>query len=488
MPVKKQSFFKTLSDSFSTRKLRFGGYATLLVVVALAIVIVVNVLVEQIPGKLDLTKNHLYSLSPETFKILDGLSKDITVTMVARAGNEDPTVREILSKYAARSRYIKLDLKDPEKNPGWEKQYESNGQGPAQGSVVVASGDKYRTIGQYDMYNYDYSNPNQQPTLTSLSVEQRVTSAISYVTALKNVTIYVLQGHGEQTLDSLGISSLVGNENYEVKPLTLLTVSAVPADADILLVLAPKTDISSDDDVKIRTYLAGGGRAECIFDLLRSDNALPNLSGILQSYGVAVHSMVVVEGDQNSVAAGNPMYLIPKLGYNDIVSPLRTANLVILMPFSQSIETLALKKRSLKIEPLLSTSDNSWGKKNIENIKTLEKEKGDPQGPFTLAVAITDPAADPSKKDAEIIVVASARFLAQSLSSQVPGNADFFLNTLGWLRGKKDEITVRPKDMLTMRLSISNLQALLLSGLVVIVMPLLVLGAGFTVWIRRRHL
>jgi hypothetical protein len=265
-------------------------------------------------------------------------------------------------------------------------------------------------------------------------------------------------------------------------------VPAVPADADILLVLAPKTDISSEDDTKIRTYLAGGGRVEFIFDLLKSDNVFPNLAGILESYGVAVRSMVVVEGDQNSVAAGNPMYLIPKLEFHDILSPLRSANLAILMPFSQSIETLALKKRSLKIEPLLSSSDNSWGKRNIENIATLTREKGDVPGPFTLSLAITDPATDPAKKDAKLIVVASAKFLTQALSSQIPGNTDFFLNTLGWLRGKKDEITVRPKDMLTMRLGISNLQALLFSGLVVIIMPLLVLGAGFTVWVRRRHL
>jgi len=486
--VKKTSFISSLVGSFTGRKVRFGGYATLLVVAALAIVVVVNVLVEQIPGKIDLTKNHMFSLSPETFKVLSGLSKDVTITMVARAGSEDPTVKEILNRYASRSHHIKLQTMDPDRNPGWARQFDTTGQGLAAGSVVVQCGDKFKTIGQYDMYNYDYSNPNQQPTLTSLSVEQRVTSAINYVTALKNVTIYVLQGHGEQTLDSLGLSTAVGNENYAVKPLTLLTVPAVPSDADILLVLAPKTDLSAEDDAKIRTFLDNGGRAEFIFDLLKGDNAFPHLAGILQSYGVAVRSMVVVEGDQNAVAAGNPMYLIPKLEYHDIVSPLRTANLAILMPFSQSIQTLDLRKRSLKIEPLLSSSDNSWGKRDIENIKTLAKEKGDAQGPFTLAVAITDPATDPAKKDTKLVVVASARFLSQSLSSQIPGNTDFFLNTLGWLRGKADEITVRPKDMLTMRLGLSNLQALLFSGLVVILMPLLVLGAGFGVWIRRRHL
>ncbi len=478
------SFFSSLSS----RKLRFGGYATLLVVIAIAIVVVINVLVEQIPGKLDLTKNRIFSLSPETDKVLDGLKQDVTITQVARTGNEDTTVKEILSKYAAHSHFVTLQSIDPDRNPGWAKQYQTNGRAPAEGSVVVASGKRFKSIGQYDMYNYDYSNPNQPPTLTSLSVEQRVTSALLYVTAVKNTTIYVLQGHGEQTLDTLGLSTPVGNENYEVKPLTLLTVSSVPADADMLLVLAPKNDISSDDDAKIRNYLASGGRALFVFDILTGDNEFPHLADLMKSYGIAVRSMVIVEGNQNNVAAGNPMYLIPKLEYHDILSPLRQNNLAILMPISQSIETLSLKRRTLKIEPLLSTTDNSWGKRDIENISTLQKQPGDARGPFTLAVAVTDQPADTNGKDTKLVVIASARFLAQSLSSQIPGNLDFFLNSLGWLKGKKDEITVRPKDMLQMRLSLNGLQALLFSGLVVILMPLLVLGAGFFVWVRRRHL
>lgn len=475
-------------DSLSSRKFRFGGYATVLVIVALAVVIVINVLVQQIPGKVDLTKNRIFSISPETYKVLDGLKSDVTITMLARAGQEDPTVKEILQRYAAYSSHVKIQTMDPERNPGWAKQFDTGGQALTAGSLVVANGPKYKTIGQYDMYNYDYSNPNQQPQLTSLAVEQRVTSALIYVTAARNVTVEVLQGHGEQTLDNFGLSTAVGNENYAVKPLTLLTVPAVPAETDILLVMAPKNDISPDDAAKIRTYLAGGGRAVFVFDLLAREDVFPNLAGILKSYGVAVHSLVVVEGNQNSVAAGNPLYLIPKLEYHDIVSPLRTNNLAILMPFSQSIETLSLRKRELKIEPLLSSSDNSWGKRNIANITTLAREKADPSGPFTLAVAITDPATEPGKKDTKVIVVASARFLTQSLSASIPGNSDFFLNALSWLREKKDEITVRPKSVLTMRLGISNLQALLFSGLVVIIMPLLVLGAGFVVWIRRRHL
>jgi ABC-2 type transport system permease protein len=475
-------------ESLGSRKFRFGGYATLLILAGLAVVIIVNVLVSKIPGKLDLTQNKLFSLSDETYKVIDGLKSDVTVTAVAKTGSEDPTVGTILAKYAARSSHIKLAALDPEKNPGWTRQYDTSGQGLSPGTLVVVSGKTYKTIGPYDMYNYDTSNPNQQPQLTSLSVEQRVTSALLFVTARRNVTLYVLQGHGEQTLDSLGLSTAVGNENYAMKSLTLLTEKSVPADADVLLVLAPKTDLTTQDADKVRDYLAQGGRAVILVNVLTKANELPNLGGVLQSYGVEVRNAVVVEGDQNKVAAQQPLWVIPNLEYHDIVAPLRTNNYDVVLPNAQVIQTLDLKKRSLKIEPLLSSSRNSWGKVDIANAKTPAKEKGDLQGPFSLAVAITDPAPDPAKKDTKLVVVGDVQFLAQVLTSQVPGNGDFFMNSLGWLRGQKESISIRAKSLQSIRLSLSNLQALLFSGLVVIIMPLLVLGAGFVIWMRRRHL
>ncbi|HTO22507.1 MAG TPA: ABC transporter, partial [Spirochaetia bacterium] len=69
-----------------------------------------------------------------------------------------------------------------------------------------------------------------------------------------------------------------------------------------------------------------------------------------------------------------------------------------------------------------------------------------------------------------------------------PGNGDFFMNSMGWLRGQKESITIRPKDVSQMRLSMSQLEALLFSGLVVVILPLLILGSGLVVWLRRRHL
>jgi ABC-2 type transport system permease protein len=482
-----------LIESLSAAKFRHGGYATLLIVAALAVVIIVNVLVDQVPGKLDLTKNKIYSLSEETYKLLDSLKADVTVTTVGKKGSEDPTVRTILEKYAAHGKHVKLQTLDPDLNPGWTKQYDTTGQGLGPGTLVVAAGKKFKTIGVYDMYNYDTSNydptnPNSQPQLTSLSVEQRVTSALQYVTADKNVTAYVLNGHGELTLGTLGMSSAVSNENYEVKELSLLTQNTVPADANIVLILAPKRDLAAEDADKLRTWLAGGGRMVVLMDVISPVNPMPNLAELLKTYGVEVQGVVVVEGDQNKVAAQNPLFVVPSLEYHDIVSPLRTNNYDLVLIGAQAVKTLDLKKKSLKIEPLLTSSSKSYGKRDIANAKSVQKEGGDLPGPFTLAVAITDPAQAAGGQDTKLVVVGNVKFLQSGLPNQVPGNGDFFMNCLGWLKGQKESLTIRPKSVQQMRLSISNLWALLLSGIVVIVLPLLILGSGLVVWLRRRHL
>jgi ABC-type uncharacterized transport system involved in gliding motility auxiliary subunit len=483
----------TLLSALSSRHLRFGGYATLIIVAAVAVVVALNVLVDQVPGKIDLTQNKLYSLAPETYKLLDGLRSDVTITTIGKEGGEDPTVHEILLKYAARSRHVKLQTIDPELRPGWTKQYDPTGQGLATGTLIVAAGTKYKNIGYYDMYNYDTSNydptnPNSQPQITSLSVEQRVTSAVQFVTAAKNTTLAVLEGHGEQTLDSVGLSSAIGNENYAVQQLDFLKEPAVPAGTDVILILAPKVDLTPQDADKIRAYLANGGRLLVLFDVLTKDNQFPNLAGILQTYGVEVRNVVVLEGDQSKFWSGNRAYIIPNLEYHDILSPLRANNYDIGLVGAQVVQTLDLKKKTLKIEPLLTSSARSYGKRDIANAKTPEREGGDLPGPFNLAVAITDPATDQSKQDTELIVIGDAQFLNPALTAAIPGNGDFFMNSVAWLRGQKESITIRPKSLQTFRLTMSNLTALLLSGVVVILMPLLVLGGGFVVWMRRRHL
>ena len=54
---------------------------------------------------------------------------------------------------------------------------------------------------------------------------------------------------------------------------------------------------------------------------------------------------------------------------------------------AQGVDILDVKKRTLEIEPLLTTSDNSWGKVDLTSTN-IQKEEGDISGPFNIAVTV----------------------------------------------------------------------------------------------------
>lgn len=475
-------------DSLKSRKFRFGGYATLLTVAAIAIAIGVNLVVDQIPAKLDMTQERLYSLSDQTLKLLDGLTTDVTITTLGRPGREDKLVKEVLERMAARSRRIRLQTIDPEANPGWAKPYAGSGS-LREGSIVVAVSEaRFKIIDSYDLYNYQMNQQTYEQQITSLAAEQRLVSALQFVTAAKNVTVYVVKGYDAQSLLDYGLSAKVQDQNYEVKDLDLIAAGGVPADADVVMLANPGLDLSAADADHLRTYLAGGGRMMVLLDLSQIAERTPQLEELLGNYGLGVQRLLVVEGDANRYAYNRPFYLLPKYEYHDIVSPLSNADLPLLMPGAMALKVLDLKKRSLTIEALLTTSENSWGKTNYRSATTAEKERGDVEGPFTLAYAVTDPARTASGRDTKLIVVSSAQFLDSNLQQVAAGNADFFLNSLSWLSEKKDDISVSAKSLMSYPLRINTLWGLILSAVVVFVIPLGVLGAGLGVWLRRRHL
>lgn len=478
----------TIFDSLKTSKFRHGGYATLLILAAVVILVVINVLVEQIPWKADLSENKIFTLSDQTRKLTSALSTDIRIVSLTKPGQEDPMVMETLRKYTVLSRHMKLETIDPDKNPAWAKQYTTAGQNLMAGTLVVIGPKRFKTITPYDLYSIDYqTNPNQ-PQITGLAVEQRVTAALQYVTVEANPVVYELQGQSEATLVSTGLQTAVENQNYDVKPLSLLSQSSIPGDAALLMILYPKTDVTVKEAEIIKTYLEGGGRAMITLGFSNPGITFPNLDGLLKSYGVQPERVLIMEGDASRHYPNNPAYLLPKLGTHEILTPLSTNDLPVLLPEALGIQTLELKKRTTTVEPLLTTTQNSWGKVNYGNVTTFSKEKGDVEGPFNLAVAITDQPTDPNAKDTRIVVVGCGAFIDANVLSIDPTNSDLFMNSLSWLRNQKDTISIQAKSLYNLPLRLNQLQSLLLSGLVVILMPLLVLGAGFVVWMRRRHL
>ena len=416
--------------SFQTKKFKYGGHATLLTVIVVVLLIVLNLLVEQVPVKLDLTENRLFTLSEQTLQILDRLEQDVAIYGVAEPGKENRMVDEVARRYSRRTPRVSVEYLDPYRQPAFIRQFDPEGKGINEGSYIVASGDKYRVIDRWELFNINYQNPFQ-PEVTGLVAEERFTSAIMYVTAEKNPKVYALKGHGEEELP-LNLRERLRHENYELKELTLVGKEKLPEDLDLLLVFSPKRDLTVEEEEKIRNFLLPKMRP---FHPQLVRGGLPTFQSLLRSYGLKLQPAVIV-GDADR-HAGNGM-ATPEMKEHEILTPLVNERMPVLFPLAQALEILDVRRRSLEFTPLLTTSAKAWGKVD-PNPATAEKEPGDLDGPFTVAIAVVDKEWTEATWELEtrLVVTANSQFLATQYLIQFPGNLNFIMNSLNWLSDRK---------------------------------------------------
>lgn len=464
-------------------KLKYGGYSTVATAMLIGILIVINLIISESDIKIDLTKNKLFTLSPQTYEILDNIDDNINIYALYETGKENPTFQEIIEKYQSASDKIKVIYKDPLLYPQFTLNYKKPDENISVGSLIVEnSSGKYRVIDYYDLVNYSQDNYTKQPTVQSLAVEQRVTSAISYVTNDKNPLIYVMNGHNEQKM-SYELIDQLDKENFSIKEINLLSDNIDPKDSNTLLIASPKQDITEEESHKIIKFLESGGRGIFLIDFDVPN--LPNFKNTLKRYGIVPQKGVVIEGDDAHKAVQNPIYLLPKMPKHDITSSLISSNIPVLIPQATGLEISKEKQSNTKIMPLLISSNNSWLKTNLTS-QTIEKEKGDISGPINIALAVQEKNYEGSDITTTKLVVIGNSYFINPVA--VPGNLDFVMNSLNWLQDQKQNISIRPKNIIPERFNISSQKALMIAGFFVIILPLVILGLGLSVWLRRRHL
>ena len=478
-----------MSDNFLTvqmrrmresKQVRYGGYALLTSLGVVVALVLVNLLVDQFAVEVDLTENRLFTLSDQTFQVLDDLSSDVTVYQIATTGRENQLIDSVLERYARRSQHLKLATLDPERNPGLASKYEEEGQ-VRPGGLIVDGGDRFRLISQFDIFNVNM----QTRQANSLSLEQELTAALLYVTTGDLPTVYVLEGHGEMSLFQLGLAGLsvrdlLQNENYEVESLELVSRDEIPEDADVLLIVEPEQDLTADEIRRLDSWLRDGGRAVLALQGARRTE-LPNLAELLAGFGVKLASGIIVE-ESGRHTPDSPAFLVPEMTTHEIVSPMRSARLFTVLPAASPIEELETKRRTLKVESFLNTSEGSFLRTDF-TINSVDQQEGEPNGPFAVGVAITDNDLDGYVKS-RLVVFSSVLFLTQPYQA----NYDMLLNSLSWARSREESISIRAKSLRTFPLRITRLAALIISGVAVLIIPLAVFGGGLAVWLRRRHL
>jgi len=489
MDKKKQAF----KESFKSSKVKYGGYATIVTIVVVILLMGLNLLVDQIPGSLDLTQNRMFSLSQQTYDVLDDLEQDVRIIGLYAAGADSTQIGGILQKYADYSPYVTLSYVDPVKNPAFAQKY---GDDIAANDYIVETDNTYRVVKYNDLFNYTMNQQTYQQQLDSLAVEENITSAIQYVASGSLPKMYMIQGHGEVAMNG-NVKSKVDISNYQMEDLTLATQEAIPDDADIVVINGAQSDISEYEADLLRDYLENEGSLAVFLDVYAKD--LPNLDGLLRSYGVAMQDCFVIETDPAHIGSNTPVYLWPVIKSHEITDPIIKSGYQIGIYLAKGIEVLDQRRDTLTVEPLLMTSQDAYGETDYENIESLDNlappTADDIPGPINLAVAVTDTWYTDNAAHSAHLLVGSSTQIIQTISfggyttlAPQPGNVDFFMNTLAWMTGNQSGISIRPVDLKLSPLPLTRSQVFVYAFIAVILIPLAALGAGIYVWLKRRHL
>ena len=354
-------------NPFQSRKVLYGAGSVASVLLVVGILCLASLLANWHPMRWDTTREQSQSLSPVTKALLKEVTKPLTLTVFLPEGaGERQSAKEVLQLYVYHNPQVSYHFVDPEREP------------------LRAQQAGYRYAGNVLL---DYQGRRQMADQTD---ENAITNALRKVLNVERKKVFFLAGHGERGLDDPKPGGFqvakraLENEGYEVEALNLLSRGAVPQDAAVVIVAAPKKPLMSTEVQTLKAYLEKGGRLLVMLEAFEDGG----LKEFLAGYGVDLDNGIILDVNQVSQALGVSavMPLVSQYGPSKITQDFK--NIVTIYPMARP---LIMKKDHpdaslLPLATTMSTSYEKLGKEWIKAEKAAFDAKTDKKGPFTLAV------------------------------------------------------------------------------------------------------
>ena len=456
--------FDSLRERMSSGEARrvgtYGTSAILSTVLSLAIVVALGYLAARNPVRFDWTETHIHSLSDQTRKVLDGLERDVNVTaLYSRVDQLD--VKPLLERYAYASKRFHYTLADPNERPDLVQKLGIEPDQLKNGLLHLAIGDEQTNVDE--------------------ATEAKITNAIVKLTRKGNKKIYFVTGHGERDItskDATGFSQAVNaltNENYAVEPLLLATKGSVPDDASAVVVAGPTRPFLPEEESALDRYLLGGGSLLVMVD----PNAQTNLYGTLSKWGVDLGADVIVDYLQGLFGRATTP-LASEYPAHPINAGLKEP---VMFHVARSVR--ARPEAKAAFTEIIRTSKDSWAERNL-NSAQAERGPDDLPGPVPVAVAGTVAPEKGGGKGGRLVVIGDSDFATNQLLDAYR-NRDFFVNSVNWLLGDVEAISIRPNTARASRFNPSQEQFTALRYLSLFVLPELIAVLGVCSWWWRRR-
>lgn len=496
----------------------------------LGILILLNIISIRLFGRLDLTKQKVYTLSDASKKLVAAFDDRVTIRayftedLPSPYNNNRRVVLDILNEYKA---YARGNLQYEFVNPEGEKgEQEARQQGIPPVDVQVVKEDKFEVKRAYLGLVMMYEDRKETlPVIQNLSsLEYDVSSALKRLTTRHKKRIGYTTGHDETDLSTMKQAYQTLSSQYDVVAVDLGKGENVPSDLAALLVIAPQKKFNDSSKYQIDQYLMRGGRIAFLMNKVNANLQAQygqqidvGIDDLLAQYGTRVNADLIRDAQCANVSVvqqqmGFMMQSQIPFPYMPAASNFNSANMIVkdlqnvIFYFVSSVDTNLASSKGLQAEVLVRSSKRSGRQTGFFLIDPFHRytatelsENGIPlaavvEGSFKSfyadkqapagVVASSSPLN--SSPDTRIIVVGDGDFMKDDVARN-PGNLTLFANIVDYLADDAGLITIRTKNVSMPPLEqVSDGTKKMIKYGNLLLPPMAVIGYGLVRWRTRQ--
>lgn len=478
------------------KKLQYGSISIVLVIVFIAAIVFGNMgvsfLTDRFNLKLDISAEGLYSISEQTEIMLKNLDQPVTAYILLSEAEVENSggyaqANELLKRYVNMSDgKFNLEYVDIYKNPTFVQKYQTSS-ALTSGSIIIESEKRFKVLSSADLYEVSvgYTSSGTPTTYrTGFAADQAFASALHYITTNQLPTVVKIFGHGE-SYDS-SFMNLFLNNNYTVTEINL-SMEDIPANADLLLIGAPSSDFTEEEITKLDDYLSNSGNVMVFANVEAGE--MPVFNRYFSEWGIGLKNEIVLDatrglfGDASLVAPYIENSVVTEsLSYNN--------NSIIVSPSSRGMEVLWADKGNRATEVVLSSSATAYSKDLSQGkIDSYEQAEGDTVGTFPLCVLSSQSVLVNNETQKSNVLFFASGWLANAtfIEQQSLLNAKFLISAMNYMNPVVDAVSIEARDFVDSTLVILTETANAILVVTVFLIPLLIMGLGLFVWIRRKN-
>ena len=188
-------------------------------------------------------------------------------------------------------------------------------------TATVNGVEKMQVVNFQDIYSLISNGEGSASRIGSCDIETALSSAIATVISTETKKLCIISGHTKADIAG-EFEEFFKKNNFLSETLSEKTITAIPNDADAVVIATPNVDFTTEEIAVLEGFLDNGGNlGKGLLYFASPDTAgLPNLKAFLSKWGVDVKQGILFEDTVGNFIEGRPTVIgaYPTMVENEI--------------------------------------------------------------------------------------------------------------------------------------------------------------------------